>query len=196
MYSIRPNLIIGFHGCDKKTAQKIINGREEMKPSTNPYDWLGNGIYFWENDYDRALEFAKERNIKNIEEPFVIGAVLNLGNCLDLTTRKSLRILKASYDVLQSTADNANLSQIRNKVGKGAITGDIRVRNLDCYLIESIHKFNDENHIAPYDSVRAGFWEGDELYEDAGFREKNHIQICIRNPQCVLGYFLPRNSKL
>jgi hypothetical protein len=24
--------------------------------------------------------------------------------------------------------------------------------------------------------------EGEELYPSAGFKEKNHVQICIRNP--------------
>lgn len=46
--------------------------------------------------------------------------------------------------------------------------------------------------IKPYDSIRAAFWEGKELYNTAGFKEKNHIQICIRDPKCIIGYFLPR----
>ena len=27
---------------------------------------------------------------------------------------------------------------------------------------------------------------------NAGFAEKNHIQICVCNPNCIKGYFLPR----
>ncbi|TSA32147.1 MAG: hypothetical protein D4R64_16610 [Porphyromonadaceae bacterium] len=42
-------------------------------------------------------------------------------------------------------------------------------------------------------SVRGVFFEGKELYPNSGFREKNHIQICVRNPNCIKGYFLPRN---
>ena len=44
----------------------------------------------------------------------------------------------------------------------------------------------------PYDSVRGVFWEGHEIYPNAGFSEKNHIQICVCNPNCIKGYFLPR----
>lgn len=40
--------------------------------------------------------------------------------------------------------------------------------------------------------MKGVFWEGVELYPDAGFREKNHIQICVRNPNCIKGFFLPR----
>ena len=44
-----------------------------------------------------------------------------------------------------------------------------------------------------YDSVRGVFWEGDDLYPGAGFKEKNHIQIAIINPNCIKGFFLPRD---
>ena len=35
--------------------------------------------------------------------------------------------------------------------------------------------------------------EGEEIYPTAGFFNKNHIQICIRNTDCILGYFLPKD---
>lgn len=58
LYSNRPNLVIGFHGCDKSVSDKVITGEENLLASKNDYDWLGNGIYFWENNEDRALEWA------------------------------------------------------------------------------------------------------------------------------------------
>jgi len=54
------------------------------------------------------------------------------------------------------------------------------------------HKFNQEANKRAYDSVRGVFWEGKPLYPNAGFAEKNHIQICVCNPNCIKGYFLPR----
>lgn len=90
MYSIRPNLILGFHGCDLSVVKKVINGEEPLQSSHNEYDWLGSGVYFWENDYERALDFAKEakkRKGSGIRTPAVIGAVICLENCLDLTTQ-------------------------------------------------------------------------------------------------------------
>jgi hypothetical protein len=50
MYSKRPTVIVGFHGCDEKVRDKIVANHSEMKPSCNKYDWLGNGFYFWENN--------------------------------------------------------------------------------------------------------------------------------------------------
>jgi hypothetical protein len=43
--------------------------------------------------------------------------------------------------------------------------------------------------IQPYATVRAMFPEGAELYPGAGFREKTHIQICVREPEQILGAF-------
>ena len=43
-----------------------------------------------------------------------------------------------------------------------------------------------------FDSVRAAFWEGKELYPNAGFKTQNHIQLSIINPNCIKGIFLPR----
>ena len=58
-----------------------------------------------------------------------------------------------------------------------------------------MHDFNAANGFAPFDSVRAGFWEGEEIYQTAGFLDKNHIQICICNPNCIIGLFLPEGYK-
>ncbi len=60
MYSIKPGLLLGFHGCDKKVADAIVNHQDTFKESRNIYDWLGWGMYFWENNIDRAMEFAIE----------------------------------------------------------------------------------------------------------------------------------------
>ena len=59
MYSILPNLILAFHGCDEATYRKVLYEHEKLKPSNNPYDWLGNGIYFWEDSVERAWQWAE-----------------------------------------------------------------------------------------------------------------------------------------
>ncbi len=92
MYSKRSGLILGFHGCDKSVRDKVVCERGELlRPSDNDYDRLGSGTYFWENNYDRALEFAwflKENPPHNkkqkIVEPSVVGVIIDLGFCFDL----------------------------------------------------------------------------------------------------------------
>jgi hypothetical protein len=58
MYSSKPTIVYGFHGLDKDVAIKILNQESEFKHSNNKYDWLGNGVYFWENNLERAHQYA------------------------------------------------------------------------------------------------------------------------------------------
>ena len=102
LYANRPNLTIGFHGCDQSVVDKVIAGKENLLASTNDYDWLGSGIYFWENNEERALEWAEvlsKRPGSSIKTPAVIGAVIDLGYCFDLTDTAYLRELKKSYEL-------------------------------------------------------------------------------------------------
>lgn len=192
MYQKQSGLILGFHGCDIKTQQKIINTNQNvMIPSQKEYDWLGHGIYFWQNSPHRALEFAKEskkRKDSNIRTPAVVGAVLDLGNCLDLLDSENLQLVKGAYEEIKEIFKNADKELPKNIAPKGSVKNDLLLRPLDCIVIEHLLKKTD------FDSIRGLFPEGKELYAGAGFREKDHIQICIRDVNCIKGYFLPRKE--
>ena len=54
-----------------------------------------------------------------------------------------------------------------------------------------MHTLADIEGRAPYDTIRAAFWEGGELFPGSGFRQADHTQICAANLDCVLGYFRP-----
>jgi len=188
MYSSRPGLILAFHGTDKTVAEDIVAGKKQLTFHKNDYDWLGHGSYFWDNSPSRALEFAKwlQANPKlskiKINEPAVLGAVINLGHCLDFTDYANLHLLKAGYEAVKRIFGTKVVPV--NRGGKDSV-----LRELDCLVIETLH---DGVGRDVFDSVKGVFWEGEEVYPTAGFKEKNHIQICIRNPNCIKGYFLQR----
>lgn len=193
LYSRRSNLVIGFHGCDKSIVDKVLSGEENLIASTNDYDWLGNGIYFWENNDVRAFEYAQDlmkRKDTSVKEPALIGAVLDLGYCMDLTDSLYLAELKEAYQVLFESLKIIGKPMPENSdIGNST---DKLMRRLDCAVIESVHTINLKAKEKEYDSVKGVFWEGAPLYPNAGFTEKNHIQICVRNPNCIKGFFLPR----
>ena len=89
-------LVLAYHGCDLETALDLLGG-SPFKPSTEDYDWLGAGIYFWENDIVRAYQWATEHRRK-LAHPSVVGAVIELGNSLDLTTQTGMDTVKLTYD--------------------------------------------------------------------------------------------------
>lgn len=188
MYHRLPSLILGFHGCDKKVGLDILNGKTHFNPSSNSWDWLGDGIYFWEQNPMLALEYAtniaegKQKANTKIETPFVIGAILDLGNCLNLTEYNSLQFIKEGYKGLKETIEKAGEKMPVNKGNNKA---------LDYAVIKYIHASNHLEKIQPYDSVRGAYFEGNSLYEGTEFKEKNHIQIAIRDNKSILGTFLP-----
>lgn len=192
MYEKLPNLAIGFHGCSKEVFSRVINEQEELNASTNDYDWLGNGIYFWENNVERAWEWARNRHG---EDAAVVGAVLDLGYCLNLTDSASTMILKTAYDILKAKYDEMGIDLPRNIPSKK--TRDILLRNLDCAVIQQAQQFykdSDSKTKTAFDLVRGVFIEGEPPFPGSALFSKTHIQICICNPNCIKGYFVPRTE--
>lgn len=117
-----------------------------------------------------------------------------MGYCLDLTDSNSLQLLKLPYETLKETISLTELEMPANIDPDKVKSKDRLLRKLDCAVITTLHELNQEAKLPAYDSVRGVFWEGEELYPGAGFREKNHIQIAIINPNCIKGFFLPREE--
>ncbi len=45
----RPFQVIAFHSCDKEVGLKVLNGKADIKSSTNSWDWPVDGIYLVAN---------------------------------------------------------------------------------------------------------------------------------------------------
>jgi hypothetical protein len=184
------SLVLGYHGCDQTVANKVVNGREQQSRSTNEYDWLGSGLYFWEDSPARALRWAQDEARKKngkVKTPAVLGAIIDLGNCLNLIDSEHLDLIKTAHKAYLELCNISGLEPAENK-GK-----DLRARYLDKAVFETLHKLRQQEKKKPFDSVRAFFVEGEPLYENAGLHSLDHIQICVRNPRQIVGYFLPRN---
>ena len=186
MYQKLPNLVLGFHGCSKSVFESVVYQGEALKASENEYDWLGHGIYFWEQNYQRAIEWAINRYG---DDGAVVGAVIDLGYCLNLTDSFSAQILRNGYEILKIRCEAAEMDLPQNVPSKR--TKDILLRNLDCAVIQQVHDYNKDNGKTPFDSVRGIFTEGGPVYSGAEFQEKTHVQLCICNPNCIKGYFAP-----
>lgn len=96
-YEFLPSPILGFHGCDASVGEAILRGEiDGLIPSSNDYDWLGSGIYFWEGNPERAWQFALERaqggrnSRGKIQQPFVLGATINMKRCLNLADSSAI----------------------------------------------------------------------------------------------------------
>ncbi len=183
--------VLGYHGCDRSVGEALLAGRETFVGSKNEDDWLGHGIYFWENNPTRALEWARtqaKRPKSKIKDPFAVGAIIDPGNCLDLTESTSLGILRESYHSLASICEVAGLTLPRNEKASSH-DGDLLHRNLDCAVINHVHETREVRGLESYETVRGAFSEGEELYPGAGIKAKTHIQIAATNSVNIKGIF-------
>ena len=196
LYKTQPSFILGFHGCDEEVGRAVIAGGTHLVASSNNYDWLGNGIYFWEGSPQRALEWAQtvqKRRPHFIKKPFVVGAVIDLGNCFNMTDTASIAELRSAYDMFKLAMEEQGLPLPQNKGG----TIDRPLRYLDRAVIEFMHQMRvgaqaiKGQALREYDSVRCPFLEGDDLYPGAGIRSLVHVQVTVRTLSCIKGYFLP-----
>ncbi|MBB3810707.1 hypothetical protein [Pseudochelatococcus contaminans] len=161
-----------------------MRGDAFLQQSNNDFDWLGPGIYFWENDPHRARSFAGEQKKRGkLKRPFVIGAVLTLGNCIDTLNQRSLEAIADAHASLVR-----ELAAVKGSLPKNAGGKDLLQRNLDCAVIRTLHGLLKEEGQSA-DTLRGLYHEGGMLYEDGGFYKKSHIQIAVRNPACILGVF-------
>jgi len=191
LHQLAASFILGYHGCDKAVGERILKG-DLFKQSNNDYDWLGPGIYFWEANPLRGLDFAREarkRRTSNIKRPFVIGAVISLGLCLDLTTTAGIEQVRTAHRALAELAGAGRVELPQN-------AADGLLRRLDCAVIQMVHTIRSDRGDQPVDTVKGVFIEGRPVYEGSGFYEKTHVQIAVRNPDCIKGVFRVPQAQL
>ena len=189
MHRLASSFILGYHGCDRGVAESILAGAR-FNVSENEYDWLGSGGYFWEANPIRGLEFARQflglrkATGSEIIEPYVIGAVIDLRYCLDLLSSAGLKAVGAAYQDFLDVCTDASIPVPANAGGP-----DLLFRRLDCAVVNHLHDTYEKSDSPGFDTVRGVFVEGKRLYPDSGFFEKTHIQICVRNLNCIKGVF-------
>jgi len=191
LHRLSSSFILGYHGCDQDVADRLLNG-EPMKQSRNKYDWLGPGIYFWESNPLRGLDFARESSARGhmeIRRPAVIGAVIDLGLCLDLTTSGGIEWAQIAYESLEQFVRTAGMKLPQN-------SPDGLRRNLDCAVFTHLHRILEDQRAEPIDSIKGVFTEGGPVYPGAGFEIKTHVQVAVRNPACIKGVFRVPQSQL
>lgn len=165
----RSTIVLAHHGTSASVASHIL--REGFRSSKNEYDWLGDGTYFWENNFSRAEAWA----VQHHEDPVVIEAQIDLEDCLDLTNPKWFALLTRYADRILSARKSAGLKPLRQE---GLFHGKDRF---------IINKIADELEASgrPLRSVRGAFSEGDPAYPGSALFSQSHVQIAVRDPAVI-----------
>lgn len=196
------SLLVAYHGCDATVRDDLVTGTlASLKPSENKYDWLGPGVYFYETDCQRARQFAQASHdhpdryytAKPIGTPSVVGAILRVATCLDMTTQEGLQHYRAAFVTLRDALGEDDLP--KNQAA-GVEDTDVILHHLDEAVIRMIHSMRKTQKLEAFQLVRGAFYQGNEAAPSSAFREGTHIQLALVEPSCVVGWFLPEGDRL
>ncbi len=159
-------LVTGFHGTSAAAASEIL--KEGFFVSHNDYDWLGTGVYFFQDAPIRAQAWAEGRFGPAAT---VVAADIDLGGCMDfLDTVWQVR-LAAAYQGYRSRAERLGLELPRQT--RGAHRLDAAIIDL---LVNVLAERGDRIR-----SVRSAFAEGEQVFEGSALSVGTHVQIAVRD---------------
>lgn len=183
--------VIGYHGTRLSVAREIVARQRAFDASRNPDDWLGHGVYFWEHAPRQAAWWAARRQRRhNWGEPIaVLGSMIRLGNCLDLLDPRNTDHLERIYQRFL-----ADLTAVDETVPRNFNTRKF----LDCAVFQYAYQLLQSETNQAVDSSRAVYVptgkdkEGRDkrLWPRSWIVREAHIQLCVRNPACIMGTWL------
>jgi len=159
-------LVLGFHGTSIAAAKAVLESGFQL--SNNAYDWLGDGVYFFQDAPNRAWEWARERYSSNAA---VIGAEIFLIDCMDFLDTNWTSMMPSVYNRYLEYIKRAGIPVPRQT--RGAHRLDREVINYSAGVLR------DQGIIIS--SVRAAFNEGRPVYPDSHLFDKAHVQIAVRD---------------
>lgn len=162
--------VTGFHGTSTTAADSIVqNG---FKVSRNEYDWLGDGVYFFQDAPQRALEWAIKHHGTSAA---VVGSVIRLAGCIDLLDIRWFQMLNETYDSFLQRLKNAGIPLPVQTSGAHRL--DRAVINYAAGVLGS------QGTVVR--SVRAAFAEGAPAFPGSALYDRTHVQIAVRDVSLI-----------
>lgn len=167
--------VYGYHGTSMDRATAIIESG--FNPSNNEYDWLGKGIYFWQDAPKRAWQWAQSTHPDN---PAVVKSRLRLDrSCLDLLDIGYFPLLKTMYNGFITSYTQQNLTIPQQKPDRS------KAHRLDCSFFNYVVKTFNSSSDYRIASIRSAFVEGDRIFPNSAIYDLTHIQIAILDSRLI-----------
>ncbi len=165
-------IVSGFHGTNSKSAERIMQDGFQM--SRNAYDWLGDGVYFFQDAPQRAWQWAVERYGNSAA---MIGATIHLVDCIDLLDVGWYSVMSDTYNSYLRSHRNSGRTLPEQTTGAHRL--DREVLN---YTIGVLSE-----HGIKISCVRAAFSEGRPVYPNSAIYDRSHVQIAVRDIKKCIG---------
>ena len=152
-----------YHGTKIELAKEIIHSKKFIR-STEEQEWLGDGVYFFQDDKRQAEDFCyKARKYENWS---VIEVDISAEKLLDLIDTET-------FELFEEFA-----KQLKNKY-KTCKDGQPR-KLMNAVIINTLYKLN------AFDLVRAVFPIPKRECAPRTNISPMQIQICVRNMNCII----------
>lgn len=183
--------VVGYHGTSRAAALRIVQGLADIEPTTSGEAWQGRGVYYWEHGPQQAWRWARDRATrhgKSADDVAVVASMIRLGNCFDLLDPNNGRILKNMHDRLMARLHATGEPIPRNTRGR---------KFLDNAVLEYAYVMLEREDGQTIDTCRAVYVPSklDRLWKSSWLCHDTHIQLCVRNPRCILGTWLVKPAE-
>jgi len=169
--------VLGYHGTSREIADIILapgdEPRNRLRSRENRSDWLGDGIYFFQDAPLHAREWPMLRMPEHtrIMDPVVLCAELTLDeHCLDMLDINASNFISREYVRMKAEARRRRLRLPRNRGPN---------RRFDCALVnfavDQIEARGDR-----VNSIRSAFNEGQPIVPKSQIYSHAHVQIVVR----------------
>jgi len=165
--------VYGYHGTSAEVAAAII--QQGFNFSSNDYDWLGTGVYFFQDAPVRAWEWANQQHPAN---PAVIRSSIRLEDCIDLLDIEWFPIITEAYSLFVEEYRQANRPLPRQNPDRS------KAHRLDCayfnYIVEVLGQQGQTVR-----AIRAVFLEGERVFPNSAIFTRAHVQIAIKDHSLI-----------
>lgn len=158
-----------YHGTSKDSAKKIVSTCVYIESGRN--EWLGRGIYFFENDSIQARKFVKAYKKIPDEDIDVLETKLQIAESdtmIDLLTDGDRDFIEQYEKKLQK--------EITRKLPPKAHYWKHR----EGYVLDFLFEKN------PYVLVRAPYNIPKRKPKEGFCYALIHVQICVKQPSCIV----------
>ncbi len=174
-----------FHGTTR-TVANIVKDTSKFQYNFRNDHWLGNGIYFFIEDYDKAKRWAKtlaRRERKSKASVISLVATIQRNKILDLDAEKER---KDFYQfVLDFIAANPVIEGLDFTYTSSPSDENIDMNEakLRCFMLDLIQKINN------YDACKYTFVDDKLTYSlpnvNSSLIRNNGVQLCIYNQSVI-----------
>ena len=166
---------LGYHGTTLEAAEKIVT--DGFRPSSNPWEWLGHGIYFWQDAPNRARDWAKEWHAsKGYNGPIaVVAAQIDLHNFVDLLDQVDMELVSEYAGKFESRMSELG-SKLKNKYP---------VHRLDCAVFNFLtNVLSSKGRVIR--GYRAACVEGKRITTGSPIYDRSHVQLAVIDQDAIL----------